>query len=131
MHLAAKMLASQAVPELMPGNDEQHNRQNHWISPPLKEARNVLNHISPISPGDTNSAQNSDCGQDKKCRCKAKLHLADQIIEEPVWIEGSESQIQQAALDTLCGRLYLFGLAAVQQARCGQGADECIQFFSR
>src|SRR5215470_196340 len=98
MHLAAKVLASQPVPELMPGNDQQNKRQNHWIGPPLKEAGNVLNYIPPIVPGDAHSAQNSERGQDEKRGCKAKLNLADQIPEEPVWIEGSESQVEQAAL---------------------------------
>src|SRR4051812_31700673 len=116
MHLAAKALASQAVPEFMPGHDEQRHEQQHRKGPPLKKSGNVLNHISQISEGDANRAQNRDRGQDEKMRGKEKLDLADQIIEEPVGIEKSESQIEQAALEASCGRLEVFVLITIQQA---------------
>src|SRR6185436_6028928 len=116
MHLAAKVFASQAVPEFMPDHDEDHNRQNYRKSPPLPEARQILQDVPPVSVGDPNGAENSQRGQDHKSRRKAELDLADQIIEQPVWIEGPESQIERVTLDKRCGLFDLL-LAAVQQAR--------------
>jgi hypothetical protein len=131
MHLAAKVLASHAVAELMHGHDEAGNQQTQRYDPPLKEAGKLLNYISPIGERHANTAQNSNCGQNEKLQRKEKLDLIDQIIEEPVRIEESESQIEQAALDALCGRLDALVPATVQQAGCRQSAEESVQLFRR
>jgi hypothetical protein len=131
MHLAAKVLASHAVPELVQSDNEAGNDPSQWEDPPLKEAGKILNDISPIGERYANRAQNSDRGQDEKLRREEKLDLVDQIIEEPVWIEESASQIEQAALDAPRARLDGTVLATVQEAGRSQSAEKCGQFFRR
>ena len=64
------MLASQAVPELMHGNDEQSNEQSHWKDPPLKEAGNVLNYVSQLAKATQTALRIVTADKSRNCGVK-------------------------------------------------------------